>query len=300
MARLRELRSGNGSAPPKLDELGAFLRRRRELLIPEQAGFRASPRRKTPGLRREEVAELAGISESWYTRVELGTAGVPSRATIYAIAGALRLGPSEVRYVFELAGLQLPAIARPRDGELSPAFDHVALNLKDAATTVFDWYCTPHGWNAIADGIFRWSAREDAFERNMIVSGLTDPYYRSLCGTDAEYEKVARSIIGTFRRTFTTSEPTPLAQRIFEFGMTDSFFRSIWHESTVAEAFTEPGPVVRHVPEIGILRFDYTDLVPAGQSNVLVRVLSPRDAETRAKLPRLEAMGTARRFTDDK
>ncbi len=281
----------------KLGDLGAFLRSRRHLLAPKQVGFEPSPRRKAAGLRREEVAALAGISDSWYTRIELGSAGMPSAETMYAIAQALRLDPSDTRYVFELAGLAIPHYARQQGVALSPAVGHVIANLGDAPTTVFDWYCTPYYWNAAADGIFRWSKRDDPFERNMIVSGLSDSYYRDLCGSDEEYEKVARSIIGTFRRTFTTFGPMPLTQRIFEFGMTNPLFRAIWNESHVAEAFTDPGPILRHVPGVGALHFDYVDLVPAGQTSVLIRVLSPRDEETRAKLPILETLGTEKRFT---
>lgn len=288
-----------GLRTTKLEALGVFLRSRRERRLPEEAGIKTSAGRRTPGLRREEVAELAGISPSWYTRVELGTAGVPSRATIYAIVQALGLDQADAGYIFELAGLALPSSARPPDIALSSSFDHVVLNLNGAATIVFDWYATPYGWNAVADGVFHWSRRENAFERNLIVSGLTDPHYRNLCGSDAEYEKVAAGVIGMFRRKYTASEPTLLARRIFEFGMTNSLFRSIWNASHVAETFTVPGLVVRHVPEFGELRFDVTDLVPVGRQDTFLRVLVPVDPETRAALPRLEAQGTAQQFHTD-
>jgi hypothetical protein len=171
----------------------------------------------------------------------------------------------------------------------------VLLRVPDAATAVYDWYGTPHCWNAIADGMFRWSKHEDEFYRNVIVAGLEDPYYRELCGS--EYEQVACGMIGTFRRAFTMSEPTELALRVFDFGMKYPLFREIWHAATVAEAFTDYGPVVRHVAGVGRLTLDYIELVPAGDRRFVMRVLSPRDGDTRAMLPALAALGTPRPFT---
>jgi transcriptional regulator with XRE-family HTH domain len=299
MAKAVSLEPRDSLRKSKLEILGAFLRSRRERRLPLDAGIKVSARRRTPGLRREEVAELAGISPSWYTRVELGTADVPSRATIYAIVRALGLDQADAGYIFELAGLALPSSARLPDVALSPSFDHFVLNLSGLATIVFDWYATPYGWNAVADGMFHWSRRDDPFERNLIVSGLTDPHYRNLCGSDAEYEKVAAGVIGMFRRKYTASEPTLLARRIFEFGMTDALFRSIWNASNVAETFTAPGPVVRYVPEFGALRFDVTDLVPVGRQDTFLRVMVPSDPQTRAALPSLEVQGIPRRFHAD-
>jgi transcriptional regulator with XRE-family HTH domain len=220
-----------------LDGLGEFVRSRRAALRPELLGFERRPRRKTPGLRREEVAELAGISLDWYTRIELAKAGVPSRATLYAVARALQLNSVEARYLFELAGLLVPHLEQPLNLELPPASRHIVSNLRDASVTVFDRYLTPYWWNATSDAIFRWSAHGGEFHRNLLVAGLTDPYYRALAGAD--YDKIARGIIGSFRRAFTTSEPTSLARRIFDFGMGNATFRLIWNETSVAEVFTD-------------------------------------------------------------
>jgi transcriptional regulator with XRE-family HTH domain len=270
-----------------LERLGEFVRSRRAALRPEPVGFQPSPKRKSAGLRREEVAELAGISLDWYTRIELAKAGVPSRATLYAVARALQLNDVETRYLFELAGFligdteQMPAL------ELPAASVHIVSHLADAAVTVFDRYSTPHRWNAIADAIFRWSAHGDAFHRNLIVAGLSDEYYRVLAGS--EYETVARGIIGSFRRAFTTSEPTALARRIFDFGMENAMFRAIWNETIVTEVFTDPEPFFRHVPQVGTLWLDYVDLTSPQHADLHMRILTAHDAETREKLRRLSS-----------
>src|SRR5580704_17771162 len=149
-----------------LEGLGDFVRSRRAALRPEQLGLPRMPRRKTPGLRREEVADLAGISIDWYTRIELAKAGVPSRATLYAVASALQMNDVETRYVFELAGLLAPHHDQPKRLELPPASKHLITTLRDASVTVFDRYLTPHWWNATSDAIFRWNAHGDEFHRN--------------------------------------------------------------------------------------------------------------------------------------
>src|SRR5271163_4184097 len=83
-------------------ELGAFLRSRRERLVPADVGLQVGARRRTPGLRREEVAMLAGVGTTWYTWLEQGRDVKPSSEVLSAVSGALRLDPIERRHVFVL------------------------------------------------------------------------------------------------------------------------------------------------------------------------------------------------------
>src|SRR5947208_16500383 len=83
-------------------ELGDFLRSRRQKLTPKAVGLPVGRRRRTPGLRREEVAELAGIGVDWYVRLEQGRSVSPSAATIDALARALRLTKAEHRHLTAL------------------------------------------------------------------------------------------------------------------------------------------------------------------------------------------------------
>src|ERR1700749_2517728 len=87
---------------PQRSELGDFLRSRRAKLSPKSMGLAAGRRRRTPGLRREEVAELAGIGVDWYIRLEQGRSVSPSAATVDALARALRLSKAEHRHLREL------------------------------------------------------------------------------------------------------------------------------------------------------------------------------------------------------
>ena len=100
-----------GLAPPptRRDQLAEFLRHHRERTTPESVGLPANGRRRTPGLRREEVAQLAGVGLSWYTWLEQGRDITPSASVLDALARVLDLDPPEHAHLFDLAGVALPA-----------------------------------------------------------------------------------------------------------------------------------------------------------------------------------------------
>lgn len=273
-----------------LAKLGLFLRGRRMLLTPGELDP-TSRRRRIKGLRREEVAMRAGISVDWYTRIELGTGVVPSVETLQAIATALEFGPLDTQYLFELTALPMPTIERPPHGASLTALEQTILLNERTAAVVYDWFGSPLCWNATADGLFRWSRFADPFDRNMIVAGLTDTYYREFFGD--EFEAISRRVVGLFRRAYTTADPPPLARRVYGFAARHPFFRTMWNELNVAEDHAPPGPFVRFVPEVGKLRLDASDLVPLHRRDLIFRVIAPHDAATRAKFPRIARLGTA-------
>ena len=98
-------------------ELGAFLRSRRERLTPSATGIATGMRRRTPGLRREEVAMIAGVGTTWYTWLEQGRDVRPSVEVLTALCEALRLDAAEKRHLFILAGRQLPERRRSSAGK---------------------------------------------------------------------------------------------------------------------------------------------------------------------------------------
>src|SRR3954471_24201881 len=99
------------------DELAAFLRTRRERVTPAEVGLPPGPRRRTPGLRREELAQLAGVGITWYTWLEQGRPINASEQVLGAIARSLRLDFAEESYLFRLAGLIPPQRALEPDLE---------------------------------------------------------------------------------------------------------------------------------------------------------------------------------------
>ena len=151
-------------------QLGEFLRRRRERLNPRDCGLPAGARRRTPGLRREEVAERSGISVDWYIRLEQGRDSLPSRATAEALSKALKLGPTDRAHLIRLAS---PAPHRTFIKETAPP-NLVALveGLNTPAYVIgarFDLLC----WNKKAVELFRDYSKIPEPDRNSLYQMFT-------------------------------------------------------------------------------------------------------------------------------
>jgi len=176
-------------------ELGDFLRSRREKLAPKAVGLSGGRRRRTPGLRREEVAELAGIGVDWYIRLEQGRTVSPSAATIDALARALRLGKTEHRHLRALTQNTDRRAFVPET--VPPAVRRTVerLNLP-AYVTGRRWDIL--AWNAAADEIFAFSKLPEG-ERNTLLNVLTNRATRRLFG--ASWPDEARRIVAQFRAT---------------------------------------------------------------------------------------------------
>ena len=177
------------------NELGDFLRSRRAQLNPKAVGLPVSGRRRTEGLRREEVAQLAGIGVDWYIRLEQGRAVSASTTTIDALARALRLSKIEHAH---MRALSARSARRPFEREIVPeTIRRVIEGLnKPAYVTGRRWDVL--FWNVAADEIFAFSRMADA-DRNTLVSMLTNPRSKGLFGEGWEAE--ARRMVAQFRAT---------------------------------------------------------------------------------------------------
>ena len=159
----------------KRKELANFLRAKREAISPEEVGLPRLRRRRTPGLRREEVAFMAGIGAAWYARLEMGHDITPSSETLFAVSTSLRLNADGEEYVFELAGLGIPQFHESVQATLPEALEQLIPSLANLGATLFDRYMTALRWNAIADAVFRYSIVSNAGERNAVQRLLNDP-----------------------------------------------------------------------------------------------------------------------------
>ena len=175
--------------------LGDFLRSRREKLRPEAVGLAGGRRRRTPGLRREEVAELAGIGVDWYVRLEQGRTVSPSVTTVDALARALRLGKAEHAH---LRALARPARRRGFSRETVPeAIRRVVESLNQPAyVTGQRWDIL--AWNAAAADIFDFGGLAEA-DRNILAWMLTGPDARRLFGET--WAEEAKRMVAQFRAT---------------------------------------------------------------------------------------------------
>ncbi|NUT48568.1 MAG: helix-turn-helix domain-containing protein [Saccharothrix sp.] len=176
-------------------ELGAFLRARRERLKPQDVGLVASGRRRTPGLRREEVAQLSGVGLTWYTWLEQGRDIPSSRQVIEALATALRLDDDDRDHIFELAGLRA-AEPRSPDRALPALVQRVLDNLMPNPAYVFDQRLDILAWNAAQAELWMDPGAVDPAERNLLWLIFTDPLVRTLL---VDWESAAGSVLGQFR-----------------------------------------------------------------------------------------------------
>ena len=182
-------------ADPRRTELGDFLRSRREKLKPKPSSASNGRRRRTPGLRREEVAELAGIGVDWYIRLEQGRSVTPSQSTVDALARALRLTKAEHAH---LRSLTRTADRRPFTREVVPP--HLVRLVDGLAVPAYvlgrRWDVL--AWNAAADKLLAFSRLADE-DRNVLLSVLVNPHARGLFG--AGWADEAQRMVAQFRAT---------------------------------------------------------------------------------------------------
>lgn len=183
------------SAPPDPHrQLGAFLRARREHLTPQQAGLAGgSARRRTPGLRREEVAHLCGLSPTWYTWLEQGREVSASPYALARVAGALQLSAAERAYLFELAQRRDPEGAQDGAAPPPPALT-AALAAIAAPAYLLDHAWTARGWNPPAERLFAgWLGGR---EPNLLRYVFLDPGARDFIH---DWPERARRLVAEFR-----------------------------------------------------------------------------------------------------
>lgn len=278
----------NVAQPTQRHELGSFLRTRRKLLSPAELGLSIRRRRRRPGLSREDVAYLSGISADWYGRLEGGLDIAPSAATLLAVAEALRLDHVETEYVFTLANVYPPRSYELAEYRVPDAIRTLVLGTERVGLMMCDAYMTPRAWNRIADAMFNISPFATPLERNIIVR-MADRYFLDYFRDD--YDPVMRRVVGFFRRAF-SAKPTLFAQRVYAIAQEYPQFREYWNDYVVADETTlGPGPHVRYHPIVGRFSFKAADLYPLRRQDML-RVVSPADEESAAKFERLRALGT--------
>ncbi len=241
--------------------LGAFLSSRRGRLQPADLGIPTGQRR-TPGLRREEVALLAGISVSWYAWLEQGRDISVSAATLGRLARVLRLDPAEAEHLLALSSRQ-PAIVGTGDDP-----SDVLLDLVQAIDPIPAYVRTDRldilAWNpAVADLFVDYGALEPR-ARNTLYLMFLHPSYRELIH---EWERVARGTIGMFRAARAkTFDKAPFDELVEEISAGSQEFRRWWQELDV-QAFGEGCKRLNH-PTRGRVDLTYVALMPEGRPDL--------------------------------
>ena len=264
-------------------ELKAFLRKMRGRIDPGDAGLPpAARRRRTSGLRVEEVASLAGVSLTWYSALEGGKDIRVSRKLLDRLADALRLNPEEREY---LAGLARPnRDAAAAEWADDPVLQVVVDGFTAGPALVIDRCWTIRAYNPAADIVYRIGATA---ERNLLVRMFLDPYLRELHG---EWERIAREMVAILHLSFAgAAEDRKTHETIARLRAASPEFALWWDDFTLRRLHTI-STTLNH-PELGRLALTYARFIAspleANGDRVVVVLQPPADDATRLCFQRL-------------
>ncbi|MBB3258879.1 transcriptional regulator with XRE-family HTH domain [Paraburkholderia bannensis] len=248
--------------------LGEFIRAHRERLSPEEVGLPPGPRRRTPGLRREEVAQLCGVSPTWYTWIEQGRPVSASAEALARIAAALRLSRAERAYLFELAAQRDPAEPDAPGAGAAPETLLQTVELIEAPAYVLDRQWSALAWNAHAADLFTgWLDGEH--DRNLLRFTFTQPLGRALI---VDWETRARRLAAEFRAdSIRHLNDAPTRALIDSLLATSDEFARYWGSQDVFER--EGGRREFNHPRHGRIAYDQITLKPAHREDLKLVVL---------------------------
>src|SRR3954452_11336948 len=239
-------------------ELGEFLRARREALRPADVGLPPGGRRRTPGLRREEVALLAGVSVTWYTWLEQGRRINASRDVLLALARTLKLDDAGRAHVLALASGESHEPVE-RIVEAPDAVTRLIASMEPAPAYVLGPRWEIVGWNSSEELLYPPLASLGDDERNLLWVMFCEPFARSLI---IDWRDRARSTIAEFRASTTLLYDDPVMIDLIERVSTRSpEFSEWWPQHDVAGFQTRLRRYAH--PRAGMLTFEYQQLIPS-------------------------------------
>lgn len=263
--------------------LGSYLRDRRTRLDPTAFGF--SGRRRTPGLRREEVAQRANISATWYTWLEQGRGGAPSAAVLDRIAKGLMLTEQEREHLFML-GLGRPPKVRynPVDG-VTPRLQRVldAMALSPAIIKTATWDVV--GWNRAAAAMLTDYSKLAREQRNILRLMFASSRIRA---KQEDWDSVARFVVGAFRADVAragASTSDAVTKLVEELCRLSPEFDALWQDNEVV-AHGEGVKRIHH-PKAGLLELEFSSFAVEGRPElgmIVYNPASPADADRIQKL----------------
>ncbi|MGI5197802.1 helix-turn-helix transcriptional regulator [Streptomyces sp. CA-288835] len=270
-------------------ELAEFLRRRREMLRPADVGLVEGPRRRTQGLRREEVAQLAGMSTDYYARLEQRRAPQPSVQIATALARALCLTPDERDHLFALIGHNAPARLQPSE-HVSPTLlrvlerlndDTPALVLTDMAETL--------AMNPIATALLGDQTRHTGLARSGYYRWFTDPAER-LYYAEEDRPRHSRMMAARLRAVLTAGSDVDRAARmVAELHEISPEFARVWELGEVARRYAECKTILH--PDLGRIDIDAQVLFTENRAQTLVVLPARPGTDSQGKLELLSVIG---------
>ena len=252
------------------NSLGTYLKDRRAKLDPAAFGF-ALARRRTPGLRREEVAQRANVSATWYTWLEQGRGGAPSADVLDRIARAMMLTDVEREHLF-LLGLGRPPEVRyhapegitPRLQRLLDTLDHSPAFIRTATWDVI-------AWNAAAPAVLTDYSTLPEGQRNVLRMMFRDSRVRA---AQSDWKSVARYVVASFRADVARAGASRAVQSLVdELCATSPEFAAMWRDNDVQ--VHGDGRKVLHHPTAGPLTMEFSGFAVDGRPDLMMVVYNP-------------------------
>lgn len=270
-------------------QLADFLRRRREALSPADVGLGAGARRRTPGLRREEVAMLAGMSVDYVSRLEQQRATQPSEQILGAITRALRLTVDERDHLHRLAGHNPPQ-RQALSEHVHPTLLRILDRLHDTPAQVIDDLGTTLAQNPAAQALLGDDFRYEGLDRSQVHRWFTHPEGRDVYpGEDHDHQsrvQVADLRVSVTRRGAKDPRAHAIVDSLLE---RSPEFRLLWQKHDVAERRGEEKRIVH--PELGVIAVDCQILTPNDDSQRLLVFTAVPGSESAEKLDLLAVVG---------
>ncbi|MBD5787410.1 helix-turn-helix domain-containing protein [Cellulosimicrobium terreum] len=270
--------------------LADFLRRHREALQPGDVGLGPGLRRRAPGLRREEVAQLALMSTDYYTRLEQQRGPQPSTQILGSIARALRLTDDERDYLYRVAGHGVPD--RTVDpGHVAPALQRVLDRLDDTPALILDPLGRTLAQNDLARALYGDAGAYTGWERSEIYRWFAHPGTARAVYPEGDRARQGRALVASLRAALGTLGPTSRAgELVTVLQRTSPEFADLWDRQEVARRFTDHKVLVH--PEVGEIEVDCQGLFTEDQLQVLLVLTAAPGSESADKIRLLGVLGT--------
>jgi len=275
----------DGSEDLRRRELGDFLRSRRERILPQQVGLPVGGRRRTPGLRREEVAQLAGVGVTWYTWLEQGREINASEQVLEAVGRVLMLDPHERTHLFTLAGAPIPSVEVECKGlpiDLPTLLEKLHPYPASVTNGRFDLLAYNRSYQAIVGNL------DDLpfDQRNTLWLMFTSPTTKKAM---FDWDEAVRRMVGQYRANMAEHVAEPswkcLVNRLQE---VSSDFARLWRDHDVVA----PENLIKRIvhPDLGLLQLHYTNMWLAQHLPIRLIAYTPADEATRDALDRIDSI----------
>ncbi|MET9490880.1 helix-turn-helix transcriptional regulator [Nocardia sp. NPDC006630] len=269
-------------------ELADFLRTRRQALQPEDVGLERGPRRRTSGLRREEVAQLCSMSADYYARLERGTGPRPSEQMTAALARGLRLSLAERDHLFQLIGHHAPQRAI-RDDHISPALMRVLDRFDDVPAQIMSGLGETLRQTRVARALLGDETRFAGPSRSVFYRWFTDPSSRNIY-PEEDQPGVARIYTAQLRRVVTEQGPeSPAAELARSLAQLSTEFTALWSDHEIGLGFTEQKRILH--PEVGLIEVHCQTLLDPDQHQALLLFIATPGSSSQEKLDLLSVIG---------